>query len=90
MMTHDQYLEKSLKNPELKRVYDSLSLEYELIDALIEQRIKLGITQKQLAKKIGTKQSAVSRFERGGSNPRLTFLKKLANALNVKLTMTAI
>jgi transcriptional regulator with XRE-family HTH domain len=71
-------------------VYDSMELEYKLIDAVIEQRIKHGLTQKQLAKKIGTKQSAISRFERGGSNPSLAFLKKLASALGMKLTATAI
>jgi ribosome-binding protein aMBF1 (putative translation factor) len=88
MMTHDEFLEKSLKNPEFKKVYDSFDLEYKLIDAIIEQRIKHGVTQKQLAEKIGTKQSAIARFESGNFNFTFAFVKKLANALGVKITAT--
>lgn len=90
MITHDEFVKESLKNPEFKRVYDSLELEYKLIDAIIEQRIKHGITQKQLAEKVGMKQSAIARFESGNCNPTLSFLKKLAEVLGMKLTATAV
>lgn len=90
MITHDEFVKESLKNPDLKKVYDSLELEFKLIDAIIEQRIKYGITQKQLADKVGMKQSAIARFESGKCNPTLSFLKKLAMALDMKLTATAI
>ena len=90
MITHDEFVKESLKNPDLKKVYDSLELEFKLIDAIIEQRIKHGITQKQLAEKVGMKQSAIARFESGKCNPTLSFLKKLAMALGMKLTATAI
>ena len=90
MITHDEFVKESLKNPEFKRVYDSLELEYKLIDAIIEQRIKHGLTQKQLAEKVGMKQSAIARFESGNCNPTLSFLKKLASALGMKLTATVV
>lgn len=90
MMTHDEFVEKSLKNHEFKKVYDSFELEYKLIDAVIEQRIKRGVTQKQLAEKVGTKQSAIARFESGNFNFTFAFIKKLAAELGLKFTVTAI
>jgi len=53
--------------------------------AIIKQRTKKGLTQADLAKKIGTKQSAISRLERGTYNPSLAFLKKIAKALDKEL-----
>jgi len=80
---------KWMKDPEYKKGYNGLELEYKLYEAMIEQRIKHGITQKQLAEKVGMKQSAIARFESGNCNPTLSFLKKLATALDMKLTATA-
>jgi len=56
--------DRLLKNPNIKREYELLRVEYETIGKIIELRIKNKLTQKQLAEKIGTKQSAVSRFEK--------------------------
>lgn len=77
-----------LSNPEVKKQYDKLEPEYALISLLIEQRIKKGLTQASLAKKIGTKQSAISRFESGTYNPTISFLYKIADALNAKVKIT--
>jgi ribosome-binding protein aMBF1 (putative translation factor) len=87
MKIHKQFHGELLKDPEYKKAYDSLELEFKLIEAIIEQRIKKGLTQKQLAEKIGTKQSAIARFESGTYNPTLSFLKKLAQALGVTITV---
>ena len=76
---------KSLKNPKIKAEYDKLQPEFAVIQAVINARIKGGITQKKLAKKMGTKQSVISRLESGKANPTLTFLKKLAKALDTQL-----
>lgn len=78
--------EKWMKDPEFRRGYYDLELEFKLISAIIESRMKKGMTQKQLAKKIGTKQSAVARFESGKSNPTLSTLKKIARELDLVLT----
>lgn len=74
-----------LKNPEIKKEYEVLQPEMAVVKAVIEARAKNGVTQKDLAQKIGTKQSVISRFESGRSNPSLTFLKNLAEALNSDL-----
>jgi transcriptional regulator with XRE-family HTH domain len=51
-------------------------------------RIKGEMTQAQLAEKMGTKQSAIARFESGRSNPTFDFIQRLATALGLKLSIT--
>lgn len=86
--SHQVVLKNALKDKELKRSYDALDLEFAIIRALIDARAERGMTQAKLAKKIGTKQSAIARFEAGRSNPTLSFIKKLSQALNLQLTLT--
>ena len=82
-----EHLSEMMRDPEFKRAYDDLELEYQLISAIIDQRNKRGLTQRKLAEKVGTKQSAIARFESGNANPTLSFLKKLSRALDLKLTV---
>lgn len=74
-----------LKDKEFKKEYNRLKPEYTLIAAMIEARIKKGLTQKELAKRAGTKQSAIARFESGRSNPSIKFLGKLSSSMGLKL-----
>ncbi len=76
-----------MKNKAFKKAHSDLDLEFSLIAALTESRLKKGFTQKQLAEKIGTKQSSIARFESGNYNPTLAFIQKLANAVDAKLTV---
>ncbi|MFA6017224.1 MAG: helix-turn-helix transcriptional regulator [Patescibacteria group bacterium] len=84
-LSFDKFLKDSLKNPKIKAEYDKLQPEFTLIDALIKSRAKNNMTQRQLANKMGTKQSVISRLEIGRANPTFSFLKRLAKALNSKL-----
>lgn len=77
-----------LADSEVKRTYDALEPEYAVIHAVIQKRIERKMSQQQLAQKIGTKQSAISRLESGNSNPSLRFLQKVASALGTRLTVT--
>lgn len=79
------WMKESLKDPEFKAEYDKLQPEFALIRAIIEGRTKKGVTQEKLAKRIGTKQSVISRLETGRANPSVSFLKKLAQALGTRL-----
>lgn len=81
----NDFLQGSLKNPKIKAEYDKLQPEFAMIQAVIDARVKKGVTQKELAQKIGTKQSVISRLESGRANPSVAFLKKLAQALNSHL-----
>lgn len=77
-----------LRKKGVKRVYDEQGPEFMLIEKLIEKRIRKGLTQERLARRIGTKQSAISRLERGEYNPSLEFLRKVAAGLGVELKIT--
>ncbi|MEK9156902.1 MAG: helix-turn-helix transcriptional regulator [Patescibacteria group bacterium] len=77
-----------MKNPEFRKEYKRLDPEFKLMELMIEKRIKEGLTQKEIAKKMGTKQSAISRFEVGKGNPTLQFMQKLADALGAKMKIT--
>lgn len=77
-----------LRDPEVKRMVKELEPEYTLISQLIRLRISQGLTQKQLAKKLGTKQSAISRLERGNLSTTLRSFYKIARALNAELKIT--
>ena len=84
--TFDKSIKKELlKDPEFKKAYDELEPEFDLIASVIQKRIEKGLTQKELAKKASTKQSAISRLESGAYNPSFAFLQKIAKALDAKL-----
>jgi len=74
--------------PEVKAAYDDLEPEYKIIEAVIRHRIEKNLTQKQLAEKMGTTQSAIARLESGNANPSLAFLKRMAAALDTKLEIS--
>ncbi|OGE33911.1 transcriptional regulator [Candidatus Daviesbacteria bacterium RIFCSPLOWO2_02_FULL_41_8] len=84
----EDVLKEALKNPEWKKGYDALELEFSIIEQVIRKRLEKGLTQKQLAEKIGTKQSAIARLEGGTTNPSVAFLEKVAKALGSKLQIS--
>ncbi|MBU0569906.1 helix-turn-helix domain-containing protein [Patescibacteria group bacterium] len=76
-----------LGNKKIADEYKKLEPRYQLISQLIEARIKKGITQAQLARKTGTKQSAIARMESGRANLSISFLEKITQALDSKLVI---
>lgn len=82
-------LKKSIfeSNNEVKKEYDNLELEYNIIRQLIQIRIANNMSQKELARLIGTKQSNISRIENGKTLPSLTMLNKIAVALNKEINV---
>lgn len=77
-----------LSDPEVKKGYDNLGPEYELIRSVIEKRLKKNMSQLDLAQKIGTGQSAISRLESGEGNPSMRFLQRVASALGANLSVS--
>ncbi len=75
-------------NSNVKKEYGDLELEYDIIKQLIQIRIENKMSQKDLAKLIGTKQSNISRIENGKTLPSLTILSKMSKALNKELKVT--
>lgn len=77
-----------LKNKAFKQAYDELGPEFAVIEMVIRKRIERGLTQKQLARKLRTKQPVISRLESGTYNPSLKFLRRVARALDGKLEVS--
>lgn len=88
LITFDEMQTELMKSPGYKERYDELELEFSLIREIIRQRNEKGMTQAKLAEKMGTKQSAIARFESGIGNPTLDFLKRLSSALGLTLSVT--
>lgn len=88
MKSYQAIKSKLLKDRSVNKAYQELGPEFFIIGQLIEKRLQKNLSQAELAKKIGTKQSAISRFESGTYNPTLAFLYKVADGLNVRLKVT--
>ena len=77
-----------MENEEFKNEYEALKPLYEIKKELIRLRLEKGLSQKDLADLVGTKQSAISRLENGSYNPSIEFLNKIAIALDTELHVT--
>jgi transcriptional regulator with XRE-family HTH domain len=83
-MNLDEYIAKRIAaDPEFRAEYEALQPEFEFRRKLIQARLAAGLTQAQLAERIGTKQSSISRLEGGDTEPSFDMLRRLAAALNV-------
>jgi ribosome-binding protein aMBF1 (putative translation factor) len=81
----DEYEKKLLKKPGVRKALKESKLEYEIARAVIEARLNRGLTQKELATALHTKQSVISRVENAKTTPSLAFLKRLADVLGYSL-----
>lgn len=90
MTNYEKFKMEQLKDPELKKEYDALEVEYDIISQIIKTRLEQNLTQSDLAKKVGTAQSNISRLESGNYNPSIEFLEKIATSLGKKLKVSFI
>lgn len=86
--TFQEDLKERLKDPEFKKAWEKSEPEYLLACKLIETRFKKKISQRELAKRMGTSQAAIARVESMNANPSLAFLKRLVEALGCKLSIS--
>ena len=87
MKSYSQYKKEAFRDKKLKAAYDALEPEFEIAKAIIRARIDNKITQKELAKRMNTTQSVISRVEQAKTSPSISFLKRLAQALNTSLSV---
>lgn len=85
MITFDELRDKLLKDKKFREEYDRLKPEYDLIGQLIKKRLKKGMTQLDVAKKMGTKQTAVSRLESGAHSTSIGRYSQYADAIGGKI-----
>ena len=79
--------DRRMAEPGAAEEYEATRLAYELGKAVRELRERHGWSQTQLAQAAGMTQSAVARFEAGGTVPTLPVLERLAHALDVQLAV---
>ena len=77
--------DRLMKDEEFKSEYEKLKPRYELIAQIIDARSRLDITQEELAQRVGTQKSNISRFESGSYNPSLDFITKIAKSLGKEI-----
>ena len=72
-----------LARPETPAGYDLARCSYKFGQRVRERRTEAGMTQKDLAQKLNTSQSAIARLEAGGTQPHVQTILALASALDV-------
>ena len=90
MLTHQQMVRKMLNEPAVKEAVDELNrTEFLILDEILAARKEAGLTQAEVAKRMGTKPPAVARLESalasGKHSPSLNTLRKYAAALGKRL-----
>ncbi len=77
-----------MKDPEFRKEYDALEEEFALIAAVAKARLRSGLTQAQLAKRMKTTQSTVARLESGRGKPSTRTLQRFAKATGHRLKIS--
>jgi DNA-binding XRE family transcriptional regulator len=88
MKNYTQLKNKLLQDKKIKNAYDESGSEFDFIRMLIRKRIEKGLSQEELAEKVGTRQSAISRLESGRYNPSFKILRKVAQALDSEIKIS--
>jgi transcriptional regulator with XRE-family HTH domain len=80
---------RALARADVRREYDALAEEFELLDEILKARAAAGLTQAEVAARIGTTQSVVARLESdiGKHSPSIATLKRYASALGYRLQL---
>jgi len=86
---YDEFEAKLLEKPEIRKEYEALKPKYDMVRILIKRRSKLGLSQTELARIIGTRQPAISRLEKGDSNTTLSTLFRVTEALGLDISLKA-
>lgn len=88
-MKHSELKERALNRKSVQTEYDALEPEFSLLHDLLKARQKSGLSQADVAKRMGTKAPAVTRLESslssGKHSPSIATIKKYADALDCHL-----
>ncbi|MEI6125874.1 MAG: helix-turn-helix transcriptional regulator [Pseudomonadota bacterium] len=89
MLTHNNLVKKMLKDPAVHAAYDELEEEFSLLAEILMARKKAGLTQAEVARRMGTKTPAIARIESGGGaqkhSPSIATLRRYAEAVGCRL-----
>ena len=80
-----QFKARALARPGVKKAYDALEQEFSFLDEVLKARASAGLTQAEVAERIGTTQSAIARLESGAGMPSVATLQRYARALGCRV-----
>ncbi len=87
-MTYISDLHKEwMKDPEYRAEHERTQPAFDLMRALMRARVGSGLTQSEIAERMGTTQSAVARLEGWSANPSVNTLRKYAEATGTRLVV---
>lgn len=81
---------KLMDNPGFREEYEKADIEFRLIEALVSARTRAKLSQAEVARRVGTTQSAIARLEGGGVSPSIATLRRYAEATGAKLEINLI
>ncbi len=84
MKSLDQLKTKLLNDPQTRAEYDALAGEFETARELIAARTQAGLTQSDVAQRMGTTQSVIARLESGKRAPSLRTVQRYAQAVGAR------
>ena len=90
MRTYNELKKQLLQNEEVKTEYERLEPEYQVIRAIVAARQEQHLTQQELADKIGTKKSYISKLENGHADVQLSTLFRIFAGLGKRITLTVL
>ena len=88
MSDFEKHLAKQMKDPEFAAAYDELEVQYAFARQVIAARLAAGITQAELAQRVGTSQANISKLEHGTLNPSFDMARRVAVGLGKRLNIT--
>ncbi len=81
----DEFWNERMRDPAFIAALQEMEPEFQAAREVLRLRLAQGLTQKELAERIGTKQASISRLERASYKPNLGFLQRVAEALNARV-----
>ena len=87
-----QFKARALARPDVRKAYDELAGEFSFIDEVLKARAASGLTQAELAARVGTTQSAIARLESGTPkhSPSILTLQRYARAMGHRVEIKLI
>lgn len=82
-----QFRTRALQRPAVRKAYDELEDEFAFLREVLKARVAAGLTQAQVAERVGTTQSAIARLESAASkhSPSIATLQRYARALGYRV-----
>lgn len=87
MSEFQEFLKEQLQDDALKKEWEDIQPEMDVIRAMVDARISQNLTQKELAERTGINQADISKLENGTRNPSLKMLKRLADGMGMTLKL---